>query len=120
MFNLINIGERAGSGIPNIYMVWNKQGWQLPTIKESFEPDRITLSLEIKKTADKNPPIKSADKIAVIIEYLTDNPTAKTTEISELIGTSDRRTREILKTLIDKDIISIEGSRKNRVYMLKR
>ena len=25
-FNLVNIGERAGSGIPNIYAVWKKQG----------------------------------------------------------------------------------------------
>lgn len=27
---LVNIGERAGSGIPNIYAVWKKQGWKLP------------------------------------------------------------------------------------------
>ena len=30
MFNLINIGERAGSGIPNIFSVWSKQGWPAP------------------------------------------------------------------------------------------
>ena len=26
MFNLINIGERAGSGIPDIFSAWNAQG----------------------------------------------------------------------------------------------
>lgn len=26
MFNLINIGERAGSGVPNIFNVWNDEG----------------------------------------------------------------------------------------------
>ena len=46
MFNLINIGERAGSGIPNIYRVWDKCGWNCPEIYESFEPDRITILLE--------------------------------------------------------------------------
>ena len=59
MFNLINIGERAGSGIPNIYNVWKKQGWQEPRIAESFEPARIMLTLPtaakpLIKTADKN------------------------------------------------------------------
>ena len=48
MFNLVNIGERAGSGIPNIYSVWKKQGWKLPVLSESYDPDRITLSLAIK------------------------------------------------------------------------
>ena len=57
MFTLIDIGERAGSGIPNIYSVWNKQGWSAPTISEEFDPERITLSLPLKKAA-----IKSGDK----------------------------------------------------------
>lgn len=29
MFNLINIGERAGSGVSNIFNVWNDEGWDL-------------------------------------------------------------------------------------------
>ena len=43
MFNLIDIGERAGSGIPNIFRVWREQGWTAPVISESFDPDRIML-----------------------------------------------------------------------------
>lgn len=43
MFNLIDIGERAGSGIPNIFSVWKKHGWIAPEITESFEPERITV-----------------------------------------------------------------------------
>ena len=30
MFNLIGIGERAGSGVPDIYSVWEQQGWKQP------------------------------------------------------------------------------------------
>jgi len=47
MFNLIDIGERAGSGIPNIYSIWDKQGWEAPIITEDFEPARITMSLSV-------------------------------------------------------------------------
>ena len=34
MFNLIDIGGRAGSGIPNIFRVWREQGWAAPTFTE--------------------------------------------------------------------------------------
>lgn len=40
MFNLINIGERAGSGVPNIFNVWEDEGWIEPVIEEKFDPDR--------------------------------------------------------------------------------
>lgn len=53
MFNLIDIGERAGSGIPNIFRVWREQGWTAPVISENFDPDRIMLSLSFKKSDDK-------------------------------------------------------------------
>ena len=57
MFNLINIGERAGSGLPSIRAAWQAQGWQEPEIVESFGPDRTlpTLPLEAagKKSATK-------------------------------------------------------------------
>ena len=62
MFNLIDIGERAGSGIPNIYSVWTKQNMAEPEITEAFEPERVTLSLRIKKIGDKKSAIKIGDK----------------------------------------------------------
>lgn len=54
MFNLIDIGERAGSGIPNIFRVWREQGWIVPTIREQLEPERTSLSLVFEKTSDKS------------------------------------------------------------------
>ena len=62
MFNLINIDERAGSGIPKIYNTWEKQGLKLPELTEYFKPDRIVLFLKFEKNADKKMPIKNADK----------------------------------------------------------
>ena len=59
MFNMVDIGERAGSGIPNIFNVWKKQGWSAPQITEDIEPERITLSLEIQKDILR---VLSADK----------------------------------------------------------
>ena len=43
MFNMIGIGERAGSGIPDIYQVWENEGWPMPVVEESYNPDRTRL-----------------------------------------------------------------------------
>lgn len=54
MFNLINIGERAGSGVPNIFNVWNDEGFVEPEIEERFDPDRIVLTFSfVKKATEK-------------------------------------------------------------------
>ena len=49
MFNLIDIGEHAGSGVPNIFNVWEDEGWEEPDIKEDFAPDRTSLTLKFIK-----------------------------------------------------------------------
>ena len=52
---LINIGERAGSGVPNIFNVWNDEGFVEPEIEERFDPDRTILTLSfIKKRRKRN------------------------------------------------------------------
>lgn len=48
-FNMIDIGEYAGSEAPDIYNTWADECWKEPVIEESFEPDRITLTLEFLK-----------------------------------------------------------------------
>ena len=59
MFNLIDIGEHAGSGVPNIFNVWEDEGWEEPVIEENFDPDRTSLILRfVKKQAIKNKRIK--------------------------------------------------------------
>lgn len=67
MFNLINVGERAGSGLPSIRSVWQKQGWQVPEIVEAFNPDRTTLTLPLSaaKMAVKSGGKKVAAKMAI-------------------------------------------------------
>ena len=133
MFNLVEIGERAGSGIPNIYSVWKKEGWIEPAISESFDPERITLLLSIGKTDDKKPTIKTDDKKPtikskaktelqkeLIIEYLTDNASATNADLCNLLGLQSTRVKELLSALIADGIVVSEGANRNRRYRLKR
>lgn len=147
MFNLINIGERAGSGIPNIFRIWNKEGWPAPVIRESFDPERITVSLFIGIDSEKsenpldntednpdkfgeNPdkqakvtinkiPGKSAVQKAAIVEYLTENPKGKSAQIAKLLGVSADRARQLLLQMVEDGLVETEGANRNRTYKLK-
>ncbi len=125
LFNLIDIGERSGSGIPKIFSAWEAQGWDEPVITESFNPDRTELSLSFEKTSDKKQATKRSNtrigerQKAEVIEYLTDHASAKTAEIATLLGVSLPRARVVLTNLIAENIVVAEGANRNRTYRLK-
>ena len=47
IFSLIDIGERAGSGLCNLYEMWRDAGLAKPKFSESFVPDRTELVLPL-------------------------------------------------------------------------
>jgi len=104
MFNLIDIGERAGSGIPNIFRIWENQNWPLPIIEEEFEPERSKLILKIENLDIKKPTIKTDDK-----QDDNEKPTIKTDDKQDnnekpTIKTDDKR-KNIRKELQKERII---------------
>ena len=130
MFNLINIGERAGSGVPNIFNVWNDEGFVEPEIEERFDPDRTILTLsfakkQAKKTSDKKQAKKTSDKkqakktkenIEMIKKYLEQHGESKTNDIAEYINLSPARTRALLKEIKE---VQAMGGNSNRTYKLE-
>lgn len=135
MFNLINIGERAGSGVPNIFNVWEDEGWEEPVIEERFDPDRTVLSLSFKKSGDKKTAIKSGDKKSAIksgdkkvtkktqmqydkiLGFMEEGKEYGIWDFCELLGLKESRTKDILKGL--SDYIDIIGSNRDRRYKKK-
>ena len=96
MFNLIHIGEHAGSGVPNIFNVWADQHWPEPIIEEEFNPDRTILRLTLVeaqtvKTSDKKQAIKTSDKKQAI----------KTSGKKQAIKTSDKITDKTIGRIQD-------------------
>ncbi|MDR2715461.1 MAG: hypothetical protein LBB46_01770 [Coriobacteriaceae bacterium] len=128
LFNLIDIGERAGSGLPNIFAVWSSQKWPEPTLEEQFDPERTTLSLVLSPQNDNKVAIKSGDKERMsvgaakkqlILEYLVERGVGKTKDISELLSVNASRTRVYLKELVIEGKIVADGANRNRVYRPK-
>ncbi len=130
MFNMINIGERAGSGVPNIFNIWNDAGYKSPVIEEQFDPDRTILSLafikkQAKKTSEENKRRKTSEEkqakktiehIEKIYTYLREHNEASTKEIAEYLRLSPARTRAIIGLMDD---VEGTGNTTNRKYRLK-
>ena len=54
MFNLIGLGEHAGSGVPDIFHAWKNAGLIEPSVEELFgsgEPDRTILILPLMQSS---------------------------------------------------------------------
>jgi predicted HTH transcriptional regulator len=125
MFNLIDIGDSAGSGIPNIFYTWKQHGWSEPTIKQTVHPNRIEFLLPLMKRGDKvtrikqegkKAEMKSALKRAMIIDYLTDHAEGSFEELTSLLGVKPSNTKKLLDDLIEEGIVAIT---ENGMYLLK-
>ncbi len=132
MFHLIELCGGTGGGLSNIYSVWRQEGWLAPSISESFDPDRTTLTLAVGKRDDGVQTIKSNKKRSVrpiaaawaqkeaIVEYLTDHASGTGTELCELLDVKHARMEELTADLIAAGIVVAEGADQSRTYRLKR
>ena len=137
MFNMIGIGERAGSGIPDIYQVWENEGWPMPVVEESYNPDRTRLSLEFAKKQtiktseeEKEPkrsqkgaekePIKGAERKKEILKLIKLNSTITHVEIMKELDLTRKQVQKDMKELQEMHIIAREGTnRRGRWIIVK-
>jgi predicted HTH transcriptional regulator len=145
MFNLLDIGERAGSGIPNIYHVWKTQKLDNPRIEEQLNNiERICFTLPVKKVTiksddkkvtiktksdDKKVTVKSDDKkISAktqkqredIINLAKEKGEFKTSDLLELLNIGKTRAKNLLYDLVADSILVSEGGNRNKAYRLKK
>ena len=48
IFALINIGERSGTGLSDIFAIWKECGYDDPTITETYQPDQTTVTVQVE------------------------------------------------------------------------
>ena len=111
MFNLIGLGEHAGSGVPDIFKAWHDIGLEKPIVEERFgngEPDRTILTLPLSSLGGSDSSIShsaleteiSPDQLVKILEFCITPRTRN--ELEEFCGyKSPSHFREkILKPLL--------------------
>ena len=126
MLNMIGIGERAGSGVPDIYSVWENQGWIAPEVIEEYAPDRTILKLSFVNAGLKKAAIKSGDKKVTkkthmqydkILSFMEEGKEYGIRDFCELLNLKESRTKVILQGLSDD--IEMVGSNRARRYKKK-
>ena len=132
MFTLLNIGERAGSGLSNIFSVWKAQGWKEPILEEYFQPERTTLQLIMEEpvripdvveergrypedTGDKAQ--QQRQKILTFLETV-DFITNK--QVCILLEINRSRAYDLLSQMVCESLLIAEGDKKGRRYRLSR
>lgn len=73
MLNYIGVGERAGSGVPNIFAIWEKEGYVEPTVDELSGREETIITVVTLPLVKKEP---SA------LETTQDNSQAESQEVS--------------------------------------
>ena len=63
--------------------------------------------------------IKSQQQKKEMIDYLLNNETAKNSDFAELLGVRSTRVKQILKELVDAEMVVAEGGNRNRSDRLK-
>ncbi len=121
MFNMIGIGERAGSGVPDIYSVWKNQGWIAPQVIEEYLPDRTILKLsfvrnELKNGDRKKVTEKTQRQKEFILSRMQPDMEYKVTEVAQWLDVGRTRARTLLKMLIIDGKILETGTTKMKRY----
>ena len=125
MFTLINIGERAGGGIPDMVKKWTEAGYGRPVLSERVNPERSSIFLPLVKESESNissfisspnDEISLDDDQITVLDVMKSDPTATYPEIARMTGFSESKVYRISGALREKGIIERVGSRKTGVW----
>ena len=117
MFHLIGYGERADSGVPDIYATWDNAGYAAPTVQEQFgsgQPNRTIATLSLventpvvsgpqpEKQPEKSPEIEIRSE--QVLSLIAEKPSILREEISERLQLTEQQVRTVFENLQSKKI----------------
>ena len=119
MFLMINLGERAGSGLPRILTSWQSEG-RLLKMTELFEPyDQSLLTMDWKssKTSGKT----SGKTTLEILNLIKQDENLTIAELSVALEISERSIERALQSLLEDGRLERQGPAKGGIWkILKR
>ncbi len=134
MFALINVGERSGTGICDVYHIWAENGFKEPSYVETVDPDRIVLTLQMdpydngdngddgndgnNDGNDGNDGSLTQNEIYVL-QVISKMPALSASKIAAATGISKPSVERALRSLKQKKYIRREGSTRGRWIILK-
>ena len=139
MFSLINVGERSGIGLCDVYSICRSNGFTQPLLVETVDPDRITLTIEMSAcdtvTNDGTNVADDGTNVAndvttshssyvmteleqSIYDFIVSHANTSTKEIADAIGATMRTVQRGVKELEENKVIKRAGTRKNIEWII--
>ena len=122
MLNLVNIGERAGSGVPNMVEDWTSAGYGRPELSERVNPERSTIFLPLDAgRAERDHSASGENATGALFKELPENERTAmeiavkegritTRMVVDEIGISRQASASLLKRLVDKGYLQWNGA----------
>ena len=128
-------GERAGSGVPDIYTTWQQEGYANPQVEEIFgggQPNRTIVTLPLvgkeeyvsggqsQKQPEKQPGKQKEieARIQAVLQLIRENPSVTRPIMMEKLNITEAQARTVIETLKNKGIIHHEGPSKNGWWII--
>lgn len=129
MFQMVGLGDKAGSGVPKILRAWKEQQWVTPLISEDLEVDMTTLALpmislipeEVEKelrdiVRDDYCNLKELERIVLVLAHRLGK--INNIDIQHYSETHPRDIGDCLKNLVDKGWLEKSGHGRGTNYSL--
>jgi ATP-dependent DNA helicase RecG len=139
MLNYIGVGERAGSGVPNIYSIWEQEGYVEPTVDELSGREGTIITVVtlpfVKKDQSRNQFFsekgteKGTDqgtkkneeiskRLEAVFDLIRQEPTISQKSIAEKLGISLKQAKNATELLKQKHRIHREGSARSGKWII--
>ena len=139
MLNYIGVGERAGSGVPNIYAIWEQEGYveptvdemsgredtiitvvTLPLVKKVQSPDQSLSEKGTEKGTDQRTKknVEIEERIEKVLQLIRDNPSISQAQIADRLGISLKQAKNATELLTQNNRIHREGSARNGKWII--
>ena len=137
MFQLIGLGEKAGSGFVKILRAWDEQHWMKPQVSEDIIHELTTVKMMYKiDGVSKEVPIrpsKDLDKDLIndlekslsenqllIIKLMRDKSNITQSELSQVVNINEKNIRNNIKKLKELGLIQRVGSTKSGHWEVRK
>ncbi|MDA3896480.1 MAG: putative DNA binding domain-containing protein [Desulfobacteraceae bacterium] len=130
MFQLIGLGEQAGSGLPKVYINWKKQHFRPPELWERIDPDQTLLRLRLsslipdealqslnERFGDDFARMTETERLALITVEIEGSVTH--TRLKQMSSEHPRDITSILRHLVDNGFLESSGTGRATVYYFK-
>ncbi len=129
MFQLIGLGEQAGSGLPTIFRAWREESWRAPDLRERYDVESTVLTMPMvsllppeivealrERFGDEFDGLRSVERLAVVTAAAEGH--VNHARLREISDEHPRDLTMVLSGLVKKGFLESRGATRATTYSL--